>query len=64
MINKEELKKDVVMEFKFGQMEQFMKAIGKIIKQKVKEHFGMQKEIYISVNSKLIKQVDLESILI
>ena len=41
----ERLDKD--MAFRNGLMEQYMKDIGTIIKQKEKEPFGMLKEIFI-----------------
>jgi hypothetical protein len=41
-------------------MKPFTKDNGTITKQKVKEYFGTQKEIYILVISEMIKQTDLE----
>ena len=41
-------------------MKPFTKDNGTITKQKAKEYFGTQKEIYILVISEMIKQTDLE----
>ena len=54
---------DMVTESNIGQMELIMKETGILIKLKVKEHFGMQKEMYIAVNSKTIWPTGMESIL-
>jgi len=51
---------DTVLEFKFGPMEQNMKVNGGIIKQTVKENFGMQMETFMRVSGKMIKLMDLE----
>ena len=51
---------DTVLEFKFGPMEQNMKVNGGIIKQTVKENFGMQMETVMRVSGKMIKLMDLE----
>ena len=45
--------------FKFGQMERDMKESGVIIKQTVKENFGMLMEIFTKENGRMIKQMDL-----
>jgi hypothetical protein len=50
------------MEYKNGLMVLYMKAIGIIIKQKAKEHFGMLKVIFMSVISWRTRQMDLEFI--
>ena len=54
------MEQDTVLEFKFGPMEQNMKVNGGIIKQTVKENFGMQMETFMRVSGKMIKQMDLE----
>ena len=54
------MEQDTVLEFKFGLMEQNMKVNGGIIKQTVKENFGMQMETFMRVSGKMIKQMDLE----
>ena len=51
------------MEYKSGLMELFIKDCGIITKPKVKEPFGMLKEIYTLVISCQIRQTDLVSIL-
>ena len=53
---------DTVLEFKFGPMEQNMKVNGGIIKQTVKENFGMQMEISMKESGKMIKLMDTASI--
>ena len=45
---------DTDMEFNIGLMEHIMKVIGTITKQKVREHFGMLKEISIEENLRMI----------
>lgn len=42
------------MEYNIGQTELIMKAIGILIKPKVKEHFGMLKEMSIVGSLKMI----------
>jgi hypothetical protein len=54
------MEQDTVLEFKFGPMEQNMKVNGGIIKQTVKENFGMQMETFMRVSGKMIKLMDLE----
>ena len=54
------MEQDTVLEFKFGLMEQNMKVNGGIIKQTVKENFGMQMETFMRVSGKMIKLMDLE----
>ena len=53
------MEQDTVLEFKFGPMEQNMKVNGGIIKQTVKENFGMQMETFMRVSGKMIKQMDM-----
>ena len=53
----------MVMEFNIGQMVLTMKVNGTIIELKVKEHFGMQKEIYIKVSLKMIWPMVMGNIL-
>ena len=45
---------DMDMVFNIGLMEHIMKVTGIITKQKVKEHFGMLKEISIEENLRMI----------
>ena len=52
---------DTDMEFNIGLMEHIMKVIGTITKQKVREHFGMLKEISIEESSRMIWQMATES---
>jgi hypothetical protein len=52
------------MEFSIGQMELIMKVNGVLIKLKVKEHFGMQKVMFIGENLKMIWPTVMENILI
>jgi len=54
----------MVTEFNIGQMELIMKDNGTLIKQRVKEHFGTLKEMFIMENSKMIWPMGMESILI
>lgn len=52
----------MVMESKFGLMEQGMKGTGNKIKHVEKESFGMLMEMCLKDSGKMIKQMDMESI--
>lgn len=49
------MKTDTVMVFKFGQMVQSMKAFGKITKLMERASFGMQTEMFLMANGKMIR---------
>lgn len=53
----------MAMVFKFGQMEQNMKVNGLTTKLKARVYFGMQRVMFMMVNSEMIKQMALESTL-
>jgi hypothetical protein len=55
---------DMVMGFNIGLMELIMKANGISIRLKVKEHFGMLKEMFIGENLRMIWLMDMVNILI
>ena len=52
------------MEYKYGLMEQDMRVIGNITKLVERESFGMQMEMYLKDNGKMIKRMDMEFIFI
>ena len=61
LINLQEPKSVVAMEYRSGSMVLFMKATGSKIKLKVKELSGTPRATFMLVNSRLIKPVDSES---
>lgn len=52
----------MVMEYKCGQMEQGMKAIGSTTKPVAKVNFGMWMGMYSKESGKMTKQMVMESI--
>ena len=50
------------MEYSIGPMGLIMKEIGTLTKLKVKELSGMQKEMFIEVNSRMIWRMGMENI--
>lgn len=55
-------KRDMDLEYKFGQMELNMKDIGKTIRLMAKESSGMPMEMFLMVNGKMIKHMVTEFI--
>jgi len=47
------------MEYRSGQMDQYMKGIGRTARQMVKESLYLAVEIYMKVNGKIIKHMVL-----